>query len=639
MYGGNSFPVFPLSRGFSSEPVSQTSGMSRPSAKSIYMQRKEYAESMSRQQDDFQYRLEHLFTCEFDGREVSNIEDCVTRLKSLDSKGKVWGQDMIMGLQGNNLQLCDIETKEVLESINLNSIKKAISVLDSCVYDSLLIIVVQDYSQRSPQAFLFQCEESGAQDVLNDLNRAIPQGGGDISPPLKEPQLDIRSNLENILGRGFPGSFKRPTISPQPSTPPPPEYPPPQFNHYQDYDDREPSPIALTPRDERHEREPTPPPYDMERNAEIFNHVAADIEIFINKCEVALPKKDVSKKKKKEKKSKTKAVNVPPVDEYVSFLQKIKYGFNLLGKLDGYLQNPPASDFVHSIFSSLGFVVNQYPPNIPTTVLSPMLTEKALLLLGVVVTSEEDRLWASLGDSWSIPRSKWPNGDQIPPYYPVFYDGWQTPPPTQSLTPPPRSQLSQQNGEQFPPRNVSQRPPEQDDIPWSAPPIRRSAEPPLYMRVNYDFMARNSRELNLVKGEMVEVIDKSGQWWKVKKSRGEEGHVPNNVLEPADRDAPTANHGRGGAAPIYSQQNMRGPPPLDMKSRPEEVRAWLQYKGFSKGTVQSLGVFDGAMLLGMKQYDIRAICPEEGSRVFFQLQSVRSSIALASEAEYPYGPR
>lgn len=36
-------------------------------------------------------------------------------------------------------------------------------------------------------------------------------------------------------------------------------------------------------------------------------------------------------------------------------------------------------------------------------------------------------------------------------------------------------------------------------------------------------------------------------------------------------------------APVYAQQNMRGPPSLDMKSRPEEVRAWLQYKGFSKG--------------------------------------------------------
>lgn len=49
-----------------------------------------------------------------------------------------------------------------------------------------------------------------------------------------------------------------------------------------------------------------------------------------------------------------------------------------------------------------------------------------------------------------------------------------------------------------------------------------------------------------------QVIDKSRQWWKVKKSRGEEGHVPHNVLEPADREAPTANHGRGGVRHTFA---------------------------------------------------------------------------------------
>ncbi len=43
-------------------------------------------------------------------------------------------------------------------------------------------------------------------------------------------------------------------------------------------------------------------------------------------------------------------------------------------------------------------------------------------------------------------------------------------------------------------------------------------------------------------------------------------------------------------------------------------------------------MFNGAMLLGMKQDDIRAICPEEGGRVFFQLQSVRSTVAVSHAA-------
>ncbi|XP_016330197.1 epidermal growth factor receptor kinase substrate 8-like protein 3 isoform X1 [Sinocyclocheilus anshuiensis] len=627
MYGGNPVPVF-QSRGFSPEPPSQGSGMSRPSAKSIYMQRKAYAESISRQQDNFQYRVEHLFTCVLDGREVSSIDDCVNRLKNMDSKGKVWGQDMIMQLQANQLQLCDIETKEFLESVHLSSIRATRAVLDSCVYDSLLIISVQDPSQRAPQAFLFQCEEIGAQEVANDLEKAIQQGG-DATPLFKEPQMDIRSHLESIIGRGYPGSMKRPVL--MQSNSPPPEFPPLQNNNYEDYDDRRPSSTMPFPRDEapnrpmQSDQEQTQPPFsDVERDSEIFNHVAADIEIFTYKVGSALPKDDGKKKKKNA--AKKFVASMPPVEEYISCLQKIKYGFNLLGKLDGHLKHPPASDLVHSLFSSLAFMVSQYPPNIPPTVLSPLLTEKALHLLGRCVTPNEDVLWGSLGDAWSIPRSKWPNGNQIPPYYPEFYDGWQPLPPGPSLSPPSSRQLSRSNSERFPPRNAMQRSPEQDNRAWNTPPMRRSAELPLYMRVIYDFMARNSQELSVMQGDMVQITDKSGQWWKVKNSRNEDGYVPQNVLEPVDGQTPTLN--------------MRGPPSLDMNSRPEEVKAWLQYKGFSKMTVQTLGVFNGAMLLGMKRDDIRAICPEEGGRVFFQLQSVRSTIALASEAEYSqYGGR
>lgn len=54
---------------------------------------------------------QHLFTCELNGREVSSADDCVAKLKSLESRGKVWGQDMILQVQGGHLQLCDVETK------------------------------------------------------------------------------------------------------------------------------------------------------------------------------------------------------------------------------------------------------------------------------------------------------------------------------------------------------------------------------------------------------------------------------------------------------------------------------------------------------------------------------------------------
>lgn len=55
--------------------------------------------------------LQHLFTCDLDGKEMRSVADCVQRLKLLDGMGRVWGQNMLMEVRGANLLLTDIETK------------------------------------------------------------------------------------------------------------------------------------------------------------------------------------------------------------------------------------------------------------------------------------------------------------------------------------------------------------------------------------------------------------------------------------------------------------------------------------------------------------------------------------------------
>lgn len=86
-----------------------------------------------------------------------------------------------------------------------------------------------------------------------------------------------------------------------------------------------------------------------------------------------------------------------------------------------------------------------------------------------------------------------------------------------------------------------------------------SSEPPLYARALYDFTARNNRELSITKGDLVQVkvatrwgvrstvgrlpshgsrlflvvkqvVKRSSHWWLIR-NRGEEGSVPQNVLE------------------------------------------------------------------------------------------------------------
>ncbi|XP_026189298.1 epidermal growth factor receptor kinase substrate 8-like protein 3b [Mastacembelus armatus] len=619
----------------------QRNNISRPSGKAIYMQRKEYSESLNRQPDHFQVRVEHLFTCELDSEEMRTVDNCVTKLKSLDARGRLWPQEMIMEVQGGYLLLSDIETKVELESLPLSCIMQSKAVLDSCTYNSLLAVTVHERSKRFPQVLMFQCEEIGAELIKSDLDKAVQKGGVGVEP--RRDQSDIRRNLENIIGQHASGGFQQ--AGPRPvqreRTPPLLDHPPPRWGS------REPE--VTVPHPDPHElwRNPEVTSQQAEdlRNTDIFNHVINDLEIFLDKVSAAvnapLPQEDKRKKKKAFQKNKPKingpADSMPPWEEYISCLQKIKYGLNLLSQLDGTLTNPTAPDYVHIFFSSLGMIVPQYPAHLPPTVLSPMLTESALQLLSQVVGPEEELLWRSLGDSWNIPRSRW-TGNDVPPYNPEFYNGWQPPTPlpyqngpmnrSNSQHLPSGRQGGQSESQSYLPRGIQQQPEEPvTQSPWSSPQSTRSSEAPVYMQVIYDYMARNNQELSVLKGDVVEVIQKSRQWCLVRNTSNEEGNVPRSVLEPIENTRPMEN------------QKIRGPVTLDISSTPAAVRAWLEYKGFSKITVNTLGVLSGKLLLGMTKDEIRTVCPEEGGKVFFQLQAVKSAIALASEPSALYNGR
>lgn len=585
----------------------QRNNMTRPTGKSIYMQRREYSETLNSQADKLGVRVEHLFTCEMDGREVNSISDCVGKLKKLDSKGRVWSQEMILEVQGGYLVLSDIETKSELDTLSLSSIVETNSVLDTCAYNSVLTLTVQERNRR--QVYMFQCEETGAEVIKADLDKAIQKGGG-VEPRPQRPaeQPEIRNNRENMIGSSVSGGYRPdgPRAVLRDNYTPSPE--PPQWNN-REPERYSPEPVYMEEPDDA--QLDLPPLSDDDRNTEIFNHVLNDLEIFTQTVTAALNAASQQPEKKKKKSKKKKASEAQPADalpswdEYVACLQKIKYGFNLLGQLEGTLNEPSAEDYVHIIFNILALLVAQYPPDIPPTVLSPLLTEPAVQLLGSVVSPEEEQLWVSLGECWTIPRSQWPQ-DEIPPYIPEFYDGWQPPPPSRASRPASRS-----NSQRFPPNQQNG---------WGTPPPPARSTEPEHMHAIYDFTARNNRELDLMKGDVVEVVQKNRQWWLVRNNRGEEGHVPQNVLEPMDRP----------------QMGQREAVNLDMSSSPAEVSTWLSYKGFSKMTVKSLGVLNGRQLLGMSKDDIRAVCPEDGGKVFFQLQAIKSAIALASEPSGPY---
>ncbi|KAK7126360.1 hypothetical protein R3I94_017745 [Phoxinus phoxinus] len=590
------------------ETSSQMSSLSRPSAKSIYNQRKEYAESINRQMHQFQHRVEHLFTCELDGQ-VCDVDDCVERLKYLDATGRVWGQDVILEVRDAALVLSDIESKETLESWPLSSVLDLQAVLDESPYESLLTVSIQTRGSRAVSVFMFQSESLRADYLKKDLDRLLQNKRDDHRP----------SNVSKAaVGNGMPRNSRRAS--------PPAELirprPPPEQWAAPDYDE---SP-ALTPPASRNNstymkivappprvedtplRPATPPPRpytERERNVDILNHLINDIEAFADRLTAVAPKMDKKKKKKKQKVVK----GLPSDEEFTVCLQKLKMAFNLLAKLQGKIEDPSAAELTHCLFSILDLIAFHCNEDLPPSIVAPLFEPECILFLSEEATAEEDHLWQSLGDAWNIPSTKWPEDDEdIPTFTPEFDDGWEppairNPEPTHTHTSsrePPRQSMTRQTS-----NRIAEEPQGSlEELPVS------------YMRAVFDFSARNARELTISKGEELQLLDMSKKWWKVKNQNGQVGFVPNNMLQlPQQEDNPDTPSAPG----------------LTRKSRPEEVRVWLEHKGFSKITVRCLGGVTGSMLLGMTREELKTVCPEEGGRVFYQLQNVKSAIAVASE--------
>ncbi|XP_056413881.1 epidermal growth factor receptor kinase substrate 8-like protein 3 isoform X2 [Hyla sarda] len=494
-------------------------------------------------------------TCELDDR-LQNAQDCLKHLHTLDAEGKVWGQEMILQVQNKELILTDLESQDSLESIPFQNIKSCYSVLGSHPYNSLLEITVQ--SQEDTSILLFQSDEHPANILQRNLEKILSQWKEDqqkkeslknkLQSTLIQNQFTEESYYPQSMDSSKSGYSRRQT--PQNS---------PVYQRRHDSD-----PITFQP--------PTIPSHkaDTGRDIEVLNHVLADIEIFVQKL-------NPEKKKKKEKLA-------IPESEFFECFQKIKYCFNFMAKVQDQMYQPTAPELVHILMDILPTIVSKCPgKNTSSSVLSPFLTQRAILLLSSCVTDKERKLWESLGDSWLRTREDWPNGKNVPPYVPIFSDGW-VPPATISS-----------NG--------------QTEIQSSkTPPINRHFQPD-QTKVAYDFEARNQQELTVIKGESVKVLDQSRQWWMVENAQGQRGFVPNNILESTN----------------YNQQVRIQTVTLQQSSTPEEVTEWLQSKGFSRITVKCLGVLTGDQLLELSREDLKMVCPEEGGRVYSQLNEFKLS--------------
>lgn len=285
------------------------------------------------------------------------------------------------------------------------------------------------------------------------------------------------------------------------------------------------------------------------------------------------------------------------------------------------------------------------------------------------------------------PRSEWPREPQVPLYVPKFRSGWEPPLDVlqeapweiEGLTSVPSDQLnpkSRLSVRHSPKHSLSSEPQVPEDVapPGSSPHANRGYHPTpamtKYVKILYDFTARNANELSVLKDEVLEVLEDGRQWWKLRNRSGQAGYVPCNILAEArqeDVGAPLEQSGQkywGPASPTHKlppifagnkeelihhmdevndelmkkishiktqpQRNFRverSQPvhlPLTFESGPEEVRAWLEAKGFSGRIVENLGILTGPQLFSLNKEELKKVCGEEGSRVYSQLTVQKS---------------
>ncbi|XP_065813229.1 epidermal growth factor receptor kinase substrate 8-like protein 2 isoform X1 [Labrus bergylta] len=640
---------------------------SKISAKALYEQRKKYSNSNYIMHETSQYHVEHLSTFIMDKTEsITTVDDAIKKLVLLDSKDKIWTQEMLLQVTDKAVRLLDCDTQEELENFPLPTIQMSQPVLNQTRYPSVLLIVCQDNEQHKPDIHFFHCDEVEAEMVHADIDSAVGDnrhGKKMRLQTLKVNQEKMKRHRETIL----------PPSSPQGPTPAAKGRVAATSTH-----DRR----ASQNDSESHEKLAQ----HIEKDVQILNCALDDIELFVARLQKAaqafsqLNHRNKSKKNKKKGPAEgmlTLRAKPPSEAEFVDSLQKLKLAFNLLAKLKKHIQNPSASELIHFLFGPLELVLQSCgSPELVRSIISPHLSKDAVDFLRGHLTPKEMTIFELLGDGWTKPRAEWPRDQCAPPYYPKFRNGWEpaselfrtapweTEGPMAHPGPPTSPDYRKHSTEDYYGTHSSN----SSNGSYNGMPQSRK-----YAKIRYHFVARNANELSVLQDEILEVIEDDKQWWKLRNRSGQAGYVPFNILDVVKIEEPDA---------VFSQQGYRTSPPgtlnhrdsfnkgrgkdkmmdevnsellmkitankqpqarkfrverpsgsqvpLTFDSTPEQVTTWLKMKDFSKPTVECLGILTGAQLFSLNKEELKAVCGEEGSRVYCQATVQKAQLEKSS---------
>ncbi|XP_078451217.1 epidermal growth factor receptor kinase substrate 8-like [Lampetra planeri] len=540
------------------------------------------------------HHVEHLAMFSVDQRAVQRaVPVGVRKLHVLQHKGKVWSQEMMLQVNGHSVCLISKDTQDVLENFPLASVQRVEAVpfeleVGSSREDGLLAILCQDDTQSRPDIHLFSCREIPVNLVCQDITSALVDAQAGKGRTKERPavvekirkleqQREDRSAAKQRPADVPPGTYTytpfpaaaaapipRPESVTQQQQPPEAAALPKGVRSKEGVERAKPAAAVdrATPRlageeqgghgakeagvqrraDDKEElaEHPDMQAFKVVQNTQTLTRSLEDVDLFVAKLDrVASACRELHKRKGKGHSARvgsgvgvlTLRAKPPTEEEFIECLQKIKFSFNLLARLKDHLHDPSADEHVQSLFQTLTRVVQESGgPELAETVVSPLLTRDALLLLAPCTGGDGIHLWSSLGEAWNTPRSAWNKPAPVPHYVPVFRSGWH---------PPAQKKVS----------FVDVEPSQPSPSEWPPGQTRGMA------RCLYDYVARSSSEISVLAGDVLQVLDSTRSWWKVaSKGAQQTGYVPHNILEPLNyilypTPTPAMDSGKGALLP------------------------------------------------------------------------------------------
>ncbi|XP_020908683.1 epidermal growth factor receptor kinase substrate 8 [Exaiptasia diaphana] len=475
--------------------------------------------------------------------------------KEMLAKGTLWTKEMEMRLTDNDIVLLDGETQDVIEVYPLSSISVVQHINEDSDLNSVLLFTTQQTDEKYAATHLFQSDRVPAAVVATEImkassskgampSRSTPSKGGASLPPPPAYTAPQPPTLERERMDLYEKSLVAQTIA--------------AFSAAST-DKYEKRPVKAAKVSDSESTSDDTIPVDIleartNRDVQILNHCIDDIENLVQQTKKSAEAwKKLQKKKGKIKPDNPLAIEAkpPPESDFIDAFQKFKHAFNLLGRLRPYLHHPNAAELVHYLFVPLSLLVRcTNGPEKARGVLSPLLSLQAIELLQNCLSSKEMELWSALGPNWTEAKQSKPFKDVfIPPYAPVFKDGWVPPEFIGGQNVPANVAAAvAANAAAVAQMNDSKKldDPTSPTVLAAAAKFRRltsikketAASSPapknnIFRRghVMYDFTARNSKELTIKQGEEISILDDSRQWWCVRNSKGEIGFIPNTIIE------------------------------------------------------------------------------------------------------------